>query len=247
MNDTREIGDFGVGDIISDTFNVLAKNFFKFFITAVIIYVPAMIIVSVIFGVDSLTVSAGAYSSDLTSPPDLLLSIIGYVATVSISYLSLEHMAGRERDVFKGVSIGLKYALFAFLIGLIITFFGIIGIFLLIIPGILVFVFTSVAIPVLVAEDKGVFGSLKRSIELTKGFRIKIFALFLVALIMAFIFFLVIGLVMAFGGVIGLLVGALVVYTVMVSFFSVLSTSLYVHLRTAKEGVDTSEIAKVFE
>ena len=133
------------------------------------------------------------------------------------------------------------------------TTFGIIvGLVLLVIPGALLAVAWSVAIPVLVAEKRSPMHSLRRSLDLTKGSRKPIFWLILGLVLAIF-------LVMAFGEFLTSLteglnwfpLATMIISAILEAFvnalFPIVSVALYLHLRTIKEGPETDEVAAVFE
>src|SRR5438105_308068 len=70
-----------------------------------------------------------------------------------------------------------------------------IGFILLIVPGIILLMMWSVAVPALVVEREGVFAAFSRSAQLTKGARWKIFGLSLVLLVIYWLLSLIAGLV----------------------------------------------------
>lgn len=100
-----------------------------------------------------------------------------------------------------------------------------IGFAILIVPGLILAVLWVVAIPAMVVEDEGVFGSLGRSTELTKGNRWRIVGLAILVLILELVVFGI-----AFGlakltlaaGVIAGVVAALVLFPYLASLRSVL-------------------------
>jgi hypothetical protein len=134
-----------------------------------------------------------------------------------------------------------------------------IGFVLLTIPGIMLTIMWSVAAPALVAEDLGILAALERSSALTRGSRWKIFGLGAFALALDWIVLTVFDtLQTAVGaatlwsdmlGAIGTIGGALmpmIFWTMCIALWGVLSASLYVELRTAREGPMTDSLAEVF-
>lgn len=129
-----------------------------------------------------------------------------------------------------------------------------IGFVLLIIPGVILMLVWAVAVPTLVIERGGVMAAFSRSAELTKGVRVKIFALFLVIgilyLAISYVFRLV-GLGMyttsSFGGLtIGAILGSLIVTTLGNVLWGTIQPSLYVELRHVKEGTSLENLEQVF-
>jgi hypothetical protein len=136
---------------------------------------------------------------------------------------------------------------------------------LLLLPLIGLFLTWFVATPACVVERLGPFRSMGRSRALTKGHRWKIFGLILAVLIPALIVAAVITAVMAKLGIgVNLRIGvffdlnkslnsmpgqivSLIWTATWTAFYAVLVTVVYHDLRVAKEGVDTEQIAAVFE
>lgn len=129
-----------------------------------------------------------------------------------------------------------------------------IGFILLIVPGIILLMMWSVAVPALVVERQGVFAAFRRSSELTKGARWKIFALSLVLLVIYWLLSLVVGLVglgmynpaQAAGFTIVNMIGSLFVGTVFNMLWGTVQPSLYVELRQWKEGGSLENLEEVF-
>jgi hypothetical protein len=105
-----------------------------------------------------------------------------------------------------------------------------------------------VGTPVCVVEQKGPLASLGRSSELTKGHRWKIFGMVLLLIVVAAIGG---GIIVALLGLTGSFVliklGSLVWNGVWGAFYAIFGVVTYHDLRVAKEGVDTDQIASVFD
>jgi hypothetical protein len=136
---------------------------------------------------------------------------------------------------------------------------------LLIIPLLLLYLIWFVATPACVLERLGPFRSLGRSRGLTKGHRWKVFGLVLVVLIPALIVAgIITGVMAALGIGVSLRIGvffdlnralntvaaqvvSLIWTAVWTAFYAILVAVAYHDLRVSKEGVDTEQIAAVFE
>ncbi len=131
---------------------------------------------------------------------------------------------------------------------------------LLIVPGVMLYVAWSVAAPVLVAEDTGVFGALGRSAALTKGARWNIFALQLILLLVLYAVAAVAGIavIFAFGGIQNLAAAqaagpstfpamlSAAFNTVSITFAGAIQTALYVELRNWKDGPANAALDDIF-
>lgn len=142
----------------------------------------------------------------------------------------------------------------AILLGVIVLF----GLALLIVPGIILYVILSVATPVLVEENSGIFGAFGRSATLTKGARWNIFALELVVLVIYWIISALLGVLLiallgfesfaaaATGVSIGFVVISAISSTLVIAIASTIQTSLYVELRNWKDGPATEALSDIF-
>lgn len=133
------------------------------------------------------------------------------------------------------------------------------GLVLLIVPGVILYVMWSVASPALIEEHTGVFGSFKRSQELTKGARWKIFGLLLIVLVVVWILEAAASLAaIQMVGLDGIRTAAtgqlplaytvvmLVISTLTNVFWGTVQASTYVELRRWKDGGAPEHLADVF-
>jgi len=129
------------------------------------------------------------------------------------------------------------------------------GMLLLIVPGIILALMWSVAVPVLVAERRGVFESLGRSSDLAKGAKGRIFGIFIVVFIAYAIASAVLGVVglsgynaaNASGGLTPMnLIGSVVAGTLLNAAWGTIQPALYVELRQWKEGTSVEALEAVF-
>jgi membrane-anchored glycerophosphoryl diester phosphodiesterase (GDPDase) len=125
----------------------------------------------------------------------------------------------------------------------------------LLVPGIMFLVAACVAVPAAVVERRGIEGAIRRSFELTRGSRWPILAAGFVVMAVTW----VLSAVVQVAATIALtlvppaqaMATALLVSQVATALFSVVPivaiAVCYHDLRRAKEGVDTAELARVFE
>jgi hypothetical protein len=113
----------------------------------------------------------------------LVVSAASQAATiVAVSNLHLDRPAS-VADSFarvKGDVLGVMVLSF------IVSFVSILGCFFLLVPGILLFIMWSLAVPAKVLEHQGIFDSMSRSMELTKGGWGRIFVIGLLVLCLVF-------------------------------------------------------------
>jgi len=177
-----------------------------------------------------------------------LFLILNTLAQAVILYGAFQAMRGRPVNLGECLKVGLGR--FFPIIGLVIcAYLAIwIGLILLIVPGMILAMMWYVGTPVCVVEQKGPLASLGRSSELTKGHRWKIFGMVLLLLIIAGIVgAIVVALLAITGSSVLITLGTLVWNGVWGAFYAIFGVVTYHDLRVAKEGVDTDQIASVFD
>jgi len=245
--------EFRIGTIVSQTFSTLFSNIFKILGVGLLVYVPVYALMAFLGLQSSQTGTIDPSQIYMMILPMVFMMIAAYVAQTAIVYAAVESLAGKSATFGKMLSTGLRYILPVIGATLIITVLYSIGVMLLVIPGIIVLLMLSVTVPVIVAENKSVFEALKRSAELTKGYRWQILGAFIVTFLALWL--LMVG-IMLVGGLLTALVGtlgavvmlALSALTGAVSFglMGTVTASIYTNLRAAKEGTSVDEIAQVF-
>lgn len=242
-------GEFRVGHVLSRTFQVLSRNLLPFCVVTAIAYLPSLAFLAVRQGtvVQPGTVQPGR-AFLLVGLGVVLGIVLNALSEAIVLFGAFEDMRGRPVNLMASAQVGLR-RLFpvvgvAILIGLCVT----IAALLLVIPAFIVMTMLFVAMPVCIVEQLGPTKSLSRSAELTKGHRWAIFGLwFLVAII--------IGIGSKVVGAIGLLIGGvgfslvldLIWGAVAGAFNAIMVVVAYHDLRVAKEGIDTDQIASVFD
>jgi hypothetical protein len=163
--------------------------------------------------------------------------------------------AGLGESLAAGLRVALPLLLLALMTSVAIAF----GLFLLIVPGVILYVMWCVAAPALVEERLGPIEALGRSRQLTRGTRWKVFGLILILLVMYWLFLALVGLVsvMTHGGLDEMAASAgrlslgdmainLVSSTITSGVGAVIHSSLFVELRNWKDGPRTETLAEIF-
>ena len=235
-------GEFRIGDVFSKTATLLSRNFLTFFLVAVVAGLPRLLWE----GVETQNPANfpfGRFFGGLS-----LILVLNTLAQAVILYGAFQAMRGRAVNIGECLKVGLSR--FFPIIGLIICAYLAIwlGFMLFVIPGIILGIMWYVATPVCVVEQKGPLASLGRSSELTKGHRWKIFGMVVLLYIAAIIIGLVIGAVLGLThSPILVTLGTLVWTGAWGAFYAIFGVVTYHDLRVAKEGVDTDQIASVFD
>jgi len=233
-------GRFTVGTLLSRTFAIWGKSFGPIALLALVVYSPLLLWVLLAGPAEGLGLGSGMQS--------LLSSFLSFLLTGAVTLLVLRQLAGERIGFGKALAATAErfFAIFttSFLGGLA----TLVGLALLVVPGLVVFAMIFVAVPVAVVERPGASASLSRSAHLTKGHRWHLFCV-------AVVLFLLVGVVAGvaqtllalgaaghagalFGEVVGALAG---------SIPAVASAVAYHDLRVLKEGVDTASLVRVFE
>jgi hypothetical protein len=236
--------DFRVGRVLSQTTTVLARHFPTFFAIAAVANLPTLLLFK----------DAQSPSGDLGQVGFLLILgvvlslVLSVVSQAVILYGAFQDMRGRPVNLVESLMVGLNR--FFPIVGLAIVMSILVALaaIVFIIPGLILLTMWFVGTPACVVERRGPWRSLRRSSELTKGHRWKIFGLMLVLIVASALISPLVGLVStAIGGKTLAFVGELVWNGVWGAFYAIAAVVAYHDLRVAKEGVDTEQIAAVFD
>jgi len=248
--------EFSIGSVISETFSTYFANFIKFTLLGVIVYLPTAAMMAAAMGTINFndpqalldaTSSGGTGFFAAYGLINILMSLAAAVVMAAITYAAIEHKNGKSVSI--GAMLGRAMGVLLPLIGAAILYYiaVIVGMILLVIPGIIVALMLAVSFPAVIAEQLGPIEALKRSRELTNGHKWSIFGGAFVYGIVVGIVQIVLMLVMGLLGPIALGIGALLMYAISVGLGSCFIAAIYTNLREAKEGIGVSELAAVFE
>jgi hypothetical protein len=234
-------GEFRVGRVLSRTFSVLSRNL-AFCIVTAIAYLPTLALMT------ERGQRMGPGRTFAVMGGGVLLGLmLGALSQAIVLFGAFEDMRGRPVDLMASVRVGLSRFFPVVGVAILGAIFTGIAAILLVIPAFIVMTMLYVASPVCVVERLGPMQSLRRSRELTKGHRWKIFGLlFLVGIIVA-IGSAVAGLFVYMGGLGLALLLKLLWGALSGAFSAIMVVVVYHDLRVVKEGVDTDKIASVFD
>lgn len=244
---TAAPSSFRVGAVFSRTFELLFRDFVKFFLLTAIAWSPFLLFLLLSLGAAG-GGPAGAGRGALAGVSVVLWAVFSVLGQAVIFYGAFQQMLNRSFAIGESLKRGL--ARFFPIIGLLICLtLGVgLGFVLLIIPGVILWVMWSVAAPVCVVEGEGPLASLSRSARLTKGNRWRIFGVVLVIDIVSQLGQGVVQLGLSEAA--GVLVGAIGTFLWMAlaqTFSSIAVAVIYHDLRVAQEGIDVERIAAVFD
>ena len=247
---------FRVGRVLARSFSILFKNIVPFGLISIIL-------VGIQFGVEILlfgsSVTVQNMSGELgTAAPigaqfavNLLAGMLVYfLLQAALVYGTIMELRGARAGIGECIANGIRHLFPVIVVGVLVTVIVSVGAVLLIIPGILFLLWYWVAVPVAVVERPGIVASLKRSAELTKGSRWKLFALMLIVVpVLAYAVNSIVGFsIAAISPSETVVVGVvLVITTLQLAFQSIVNAVTYHDLRIVNEGASGEEIAAVFD
>jgi uncharacterized membrane protein len=193
----------------------------------------------------------------LTLSSWILGMIVGALTQAALTRSTVAEAEGRRTTIGECLSAGLAVLLPLIILSILLALGVALGFMLLIVPGIILYCMWSVAVPALVEERLGVFGSFARSKDLTDGAKWKVFGVLLILLLFYWLLSAIAGIFMfdgvdfsnpdaAFQMSTGFIVMNLVVGTVVNLFWSLVQASLYVELRQWKDGPATASLERIF-
>jgi len=239
-----------ISNVVTNTLGVISRNPFIFIgLSLIIVGVPQLLI-----GIAAAQPGAPAGAFALLQRPGmaagagfsyLVLVLVSVVLQGALIVATANDLSGRPVDFGGCAEQALKKLLPLIGMAIVIGFGVMIGLLLLIIPGIILYLMWMIAVPVMVVEDRGVFESLSRSAELTKGSRLWLFLLIIVFLVFSVIIAIPFGLLSVLGSTLTPVVNALV-SALNAAIGAAGIASVYIDLRVGKEGSDTASLAEVF-
>ena len=271
---TMHLTEFRVGHVLSRSMATLARNIVPFGLLALLFTAPSFIL-TVIFDpqgelTDPKTMRAIelGHSTAYGEIAVLIAAVIGLtilgiilstVVTATMVYGTFQDLRGTPASIGISLRKGVGAILPVIGVALLATLLATLGLLLLIFPALMIMAALWVAIPTAVVERPGVIASLKRSADLTRGYRWKIFGIFVVIWLVSGV---AVGMVqtpfavtIATAGPNGLSSGTFILYNGIILIVSAFFTALgavasavaYHDLRAVKEGFDIDRFASVFD
>jgi hypothetical protein len=251
-------GEFRVGRVFSRAWWVFSRNFLTFMLVTGVASLPGLLMPQA-----APADPANPFQNlGIVIPLAFLMIVLGTLSQAIVLYGAFQVMRGRPIDLAESARIGLRRILPIVVLAISVVVLATLASLFFLVPGIILYMMWFVATPVCVVEQLGPFRSMGRSRELTKGHRWKLFGLTLAIVIPALIIgAIVVAVVLAIVGTGGLLALAttmtslgligklanLIWSAVWTAFYAIVIVVTYHDLRVAKEGVDTEQIAAVFE
>ena len=247
-------GPFDLGRVIQRTFTAIRANAAIFFgASTVLVGVP-----SVVMGMgQTRMVETASGSSFLAFFGGFFLYLVGaFMLQGVVVKTAVNSFNGKATLSSEAMETAVRMFLPLLGLGIVAGIGTGLAFLLLIVPGIIVAVMWSVAAPAVVIEKRGVFESLQRSRDLTRGYRWHVFGLMVIYVILSWIIGAAVGgISLATGG--GFMEGSAITWVnvatnVIINILSGVVASvgvaaLYYELRTVKEGAGPEVLAAIFD
>jgi branched-subunit amino acid transport protein AzlD len=184
---------------------------------------------------------AGAFVSDMMRRLSQAMLVHG----------AFQELRGKPVSLLQSLQVGWQRILPVIGLAICASILTALGFIVLIVPGLIVATMLFVATPVCVVErlELDPFSSMERSAQLTKGHRWKIFGLLVLVAIPTALVGEVLDSLAEIAGAASVLalISQVIGNAISEAVFAVLVIATYHDLRVAQEGIDTEEIAAVFE
>ncbi|MEM3622322.1 MAG: hypothetical protein QXR76_00950 [Candidatus Bathyarchaeia archaeon] len=249
MSESKPTHELSIEENISLTFRLYLNNFGTFFIPYLIFS-----IISALLSLPILTYIQEITKIDFTGPPEtvwsifwsrfltlmalvFIIAIISWVIGTVVSGILIKSASDAIEKGKTSLSDSLKFAVSKLpsllVASLIVGILTMLGLLLLIIPGIIISIMFYLVIPVIVIEGKGAFESLTRSRELVSNRWLKTFALSLIVALITGALAFVVNLILAPLGIYSVLASTII--SSVIAPISPIASTFYYYSMYAKE------------
>ena len=244
-------GQFEMGRVVSRTFEVLGANLIPFFLLALLAVAPRA----------GLTWLSQTYVKDIEArnlvalPIGLVAAMVGCWVKGAIIFGAYQWFGEKRASVPAMLSAGLRSTLPLFFISICAGFMTGLAALALLVPGLMLATRWAVASPLQVVQRTGVFDSMGRSADLTKGRRWAIFGLVIAYVLAVVVIEIALAAVSgaslaAFATTLNSGIYATVLTPLMTAAILPISavglTSIYYELRATRDGFGADSTAEVF-
>ena len=239
-------GDFRVGRVLSRAVSVFSRRFATFFIVTLVAASP-LILMQMASPKPDTDPAQALLLAGITLVLFIVLLMLSMVSAAVVLHGTFQDMRQRPVSLIESLKVGLRRFLPLTGLALAGSLLQVIGFALLVIPGLILYTMWFVSVAACVVERTGPWASLRRSKDLTKGHRWKIFGLGALILLLSFVNPVLQGPLKAAGGDTVALIFTLIGTSLGSVFSSIVVAVTYYDLRAAKEGLDIEQIASVFD
>jgi hypothetical protein len=253
----RAGADFYVSDVLTRAWRVFIGNLPFFLGITLLIYVAIGVVIGLLVLPFALAGApfAAADASGIAWGLIFIVVLVGLLVFFGLNTIgeavlllgAFRYMRGQPIRVSEALRRGFARVLSLVGLGILSALGLMAGFVLLIVPCVILLCMWWVAVPACVVEGLGPVESLSRSSDLTRGYRWKVFGLVLLLWLINGIGSKMVEVVFALGGDLVSSIGSFVSFVVWTAFSNCVLVIAYHDLRVAKEGIDTEQIAAVFD
>ena len=216
--------ELGLGEAISKTFQVFRRDFAKYFVLYAVVGIIVQVATTLAqqaFVIPTLprNPTSQQFSNWFSGLFGALFLLIGVIFVVNIIFstiaqgsairLASEQITKGQTSLGASIRFAASKLLLIWAVSIVIGIIVFLGIIALIVPGIILAIMYSLALPVLLIEKKGVFESMSRSRQLVSHRWAKTFGTFLVLGIIVLIASLILGAITSPFGIAGTVVNGI--------------------------------------
>ncbi len=173
--------------------------------------------------------------------------VINTIGQAVILFASFQQLRGQPVEIAGAFQRGLARFFPIVGIGILTSLGFFLGAMLLLVPAFILMTMWAVAVPACVVEGLGPVSSISRSSALTKGHRWQIFGIVILLAIANAVVGGLVGFVLGSAGLVVKALGSVIWTAVWTAYWNCALIMIYHDLRVAKEGIDTEQIAAVFD
>lgn len=239
--------NFSVGTVLGRGIGTYFKNIIPFTLIVAVVYLPMIIWTYVVFSNNSLTIEQ---IQSWTLKEYVFKLVLSSFAVATLTFGVVKELQGERASIGTCIANGISRSLPALGVGLMTALAVVGGAILLVVPGIIAACMLYVAMPASVIEKPGVFGALRRSRELTDGYKGSIFGVLFLFGLANWVAGQIVVHVMAPTTLPQLRTLAIVIVAIDVVLAGIgacVAAVAYYLLRAEKEGTSAHELASVFE
>jgi hypothetical protein len=234
------LGEFNIGAVLGRALEVFKRGGGRFVALAALPALPSLLV--------QLSAGTASFPVPVYVIAALLQVFLYFLAQGASVYGAFQEMRGQSFLVTESLGKCME-RIFPLVGAALLTSLGMmLGFVLLVIPGLFLAIIWSVTSPACIVERLGPIESIQRSAALTKGYRWKILALFLILGVFGWLASFLMA--MIFGAIGGAVVAALLIFAVGAvwgAFVSIIVAVVYYELRAIKEGINLDQIISVFD
>ncbi len=237
------ITDINIGGILGRGAEVLGRNLATFgTLSALFMLLPFVSGLMMGFGFEF----DGGVSAIAIGALVLLWILLYFLLFATLTHGTICYLRGTPARIRESLSWGLGLLFPVLGITIIATIGAGLGAMFLLIPGLILMTMWWVAVPAAVVERTGVIESLRRSVELTRGYRWKVFGVIVIIYIGQFALDRLTTVILSAAPIFSMVVSFFVTVAI-TAYFAVVTAVCYHDLRVLKDGVGIDDIARVFD